>query len=641
MASPLDSLGSAYVAAGLAGPGFSAGRGPGSAPALNLGGAASPALVLDWNQAALDVAALAIAGPTPSSRLYALVGAALYDAWALFDPKAISSSQRPGPKASAPSLLTPKPPLLGAQGLTAASTLTPATPSIAPAAQAQSLPLRQAVMAVAAHNVLLNVGTSLFKAGVMPADLSARLAALKDAALAELRRSAPNLAGLEAVAVALGSQVSASINAAALLDGSNQQGQYADPSGYVPKAPGPGAIPTSWQPLAGQAALTPHWGAVQPFAIDAPALVPASILTPYDSANQVNPAFVAEMQQVIDLGANLTNQQKAIADFWEDGRGTSYPPGTWIGFTNDLIRERNLDLDQAVKLGFAVGQAVFDAGIATWATKYRFSSVRPISAIRGYFADTPLINWRRQTVPGRSWTSYIPTPPFPDVPSGHSTFSAAAATVLRNVLGSNLFERSLPQTYRNADGTIAPDLETLTFKTLSGTAEQAGFSRLLGGIHMNDGNWHGQMIGTRVGAIVSQKALALFAGGRAQDLYQQQFGTMAADVITGQWTPGASTQLEIYGLGGDDTLIAAGRGDQHLFGGDGQDTFRLNGDDPVYIRDLEPGERIEVAAARAGGLTLGPSSLGAAFTDLSGNGRLLARLDGQWAAADLTLATWA
>jgi hypothetical protein len=208
-------------------------------------------------------------------------------------------------------------------------------------------------------------------------------------------------------------------------------------------------------------------------------------------------------------------------------------------------------------------------------------------------------------------------------------------------LGSNLFGRSIPQSYRNADGNLAPDPETLTFKTLSGTAEQAGFSRLLGGIHMNDGNWHGQMIGTRVGAIVSQKAQALFSGGQAQDRYQQQFGTMSADVITGQGPDADDSMLEIYGFGGDDILIAAERGAQSLFGGDGRDTFRLSGDDPLFIRDLEAGETIQVSANRADALTLGPSRLGGAFTDLSSNGRLLAHLDGQWSAADLTLASWA
>jgi Ca2+-binding RTX toxin-like protein len=144
-----------------------------------------------------------------------------------------------------------------------------------------------------------------------------------------------------------------------------------------------------------------------------------------------------------------------------------------------------------------------------------------------------------------------------------------------------------------------------------------------------------------VGAIVSQKAQALFSGGQAQDRYQQQFGTMSADVITGQWTAGAPSKLEIYGLGGDDILIAAERGDQSLFGGDGRDTFRLSGDDPLFIRDLEAGETIQVSANRADALTLGPSRLGGAFTDLSSNGRLLAHLDGQWSAADLTLASWA
>ena len=602
-------------------------------------GTISGSLIRDWNRLVLDLAAISKRGPTISSRLMAYVNTSLYDSWSLFDSKAngfLYNSKKDSPDK------------LGGRST--------------PGAQ-NSLAFRQAVMSYAADGVFRTIGSSL---KALPNELATRADAL-------LQASGVGLDGQSLLAAkALGAKVASVINDRARQDGANQLNNYADTTGYAPKpsvfdptSPNP-IIDSNWQPLPGQAALTPQWGQVQTFA-SSKLVVPGSIVTPYTADGQLNPEFVDETNQVLRMSMNLTPVQKAIAEYWEAGPGTSYPPGMWIEFTNNLISSRNLDLDQAVKLSFSVSQALMDAGIEAWATKYEFDSVRPITAIRElYYGKTitpwgePLTDWREISISGDKWQPYqnpkALTPPFPDVVSGHSSFSSAASAVLRSFFGSNQFNQSI--SLANTDsryspggfdgtGTSGPAV-TLGWNFFSEAAAQAGLSRLYGGIHFNDGNWQGQILGNKVGAAVSAKADALFNGKceiSAEDLVSQQFGTMKNDLITGQNSQDEGKVCEIYGFGGDDTLIAGGKGTYHLFGGDGLDRFRLAREGtPTWIRDLEVGETIEINHSGRGEesysdlIVLQQSKeLGSSFTDLLYDGKIIAHMDGQWNTAQLNI----
>jgi membrane-associated phospholipid phosphatase len=128
-----------------------------------------------------------------------------------------------------------------------------------------------------------------------------------------------------------------------------------------------------------------------------------------------------------------------------------------------------------VRLFFALTGALLDAGIACWDAKRFFDSVRPISAVRYLFAGQEVEAWGgpgqgRRRILGETWQPYIATPPFGEFPSGHSTFSAAAA------------------------------------------ADQAGRSRRFGGIHFKDGDLVGRAMGCLVGARAWYAAAALYAG---------------------------------------------------------------------------------------------------------------------------------
>ena len=101
------------------------------------------------------------------------------------------------------------------------------------------------------------------------------------------------------------------------------------------------------------------------------------------------------------------------------------------------------------------------------------------------------------------WTPYqrrtFVTPAFPGYVSGHSTFSRAAATVLAGLTGSDFFPGGLatfacdPGYLVFEHGPSAPI--QLQWATYFDAADQAGLSRLWGGIHIPQDDFDGRRIG--------------------------------------------------------------------------------------------------------------------------------------------------
>ena len=570
-----------------------------------------------WNQLAIDIAANAKRGPTVSARLYALTNQALYDAWAAFDAAATGLRLD-----------------LQANGL-------PPT-------------LRWPAMATAAAAVLQEVGRSLYggSAGVLPQALSDRLQALLAQGVSQAATN-PGLAPWLSQAQQLGQQVAQAVLSAAASDGANQAGNYADTTGYQPQPSGftssdpSGSFDATWQPLSGQKALTPQWGQITPFALlSGDALRPEAVLPARLADGSINPAFQADVDEVLQMSRQLTAAQKATVEYWEQGNGTGYPPGQWLAIGQQLIASRQLNLDQAVKLSFSLSQALGDAAIAAWDSKYAFNTVRPITAIRQLYWGQTISDWRNIPILGQEWRPYqrdgALTPPFPDVPSGHSTFSAAASSVLRNLLGSNSYGGSATLADGQATRSFAgfeqngfdglpgegPSI-SLSWSSLSGAAEDAGLSRLLGGIHMREGNAQGLKLGISVGQAVLNRASGLF-GEAPLAVVATQFGSMDADVLTGQLSAGQSG-LQLFGFDGDDLLIAGGEagGRLELFGGLGADTFRIQSGAAALVRDYQAGERLELSANSALPLQIASDASGL-FTEVRQGEQLLVSLDGQW-----------
>jgi hypothetical protein len=105
----------------------------------------------------------------------------------------------------------------------------------------------------------------------------------------------------------------------------------------------------------------------------------------------------------------------------------------------------------------------------------------------------------------------VVTPPFAEYPSGHSTFSAAAAEVLRRCTGSDAFGATATIEAGSSHiepGRVPAGDVTLHWDTFSAAADEAGLSRRYGGIHFRQGDLVGRAVGRRVGARVWRLATA-------------------------------------------------------------------------------------------------------------------------------------
>ncbi|MCU0685967.1 MAG: hypothetical protein MUF34_27605 [Polyangiaceae bacterium] len=125
------------------------------------------------------------------------------------------------------------------------------------------------------------------------------------------------------------------------------------------------------------------------------------------------------------------------------------------------------------------------------------------------------IGWVR----GLDWLPYqrrsFVTPAFPGFVSGHSTFSRAAAEVLAALTGSPYFPGGFAEfvAERNAYLTFerGPSQPVrLQWASYYDAADQAGQSRLWGGIHITPDDHAGRRVGQRVGLAAIEKARAFF-----------------------------------------------------------------------------------------------------------------------------------
>jgi len=278
---------------------------------------------------------------------------------------------------------------------------------------------------------------------------------------------------------------------------------------------------------------------------------------------------------------------RVLAEFWADGPNSETPPGHWNVIAN-TVSDSPLEASRIgtgaanrlrwdVQMYFALNGAVHDAAIAAWGLKRKYQSVRPISMIRylaehGQSSDPKLPSYdpdglplipglielitKESSAPGqrhaaladhvgqiavRSWRGspkdpnqvsgdgwilgerWVPyqrptfvTPAFPGFISGHSTFSRAAAEVLAAYTGSPYFPggeftRTFAPGYLKFEHGPSKPL-TLQWATYYDAADQAGLSRLYGGIHIAADDFAGRRIGSTVGKQAYALAERYFSG---------------------------------------------------------------------------------------------------------------------------------
>ena len=448
---------------------------------------------------------------------------------------------------------------------------------------------------------------------------------------------------------ALGNRIAAAVIEYGKSDGSLEQQRYID-TDYKPSNPPlvvseSGATmtdPDLWQPLAlaqfvaqnglpipgnVQRFVGPHWGQVRTFALPRSAQG-----TPIDPGPppqlETDEEFKQTAVEIIEYGSQLdpsdgvtidigpgafgdntlaTNDgngyaenpvtgqayepnvvlrgdfDRVLAQFWADGPASETPPGHWNTIANEVSDTPGLEhriggrgpvldrLEWDVKLYFAINGAVHDAAVAAWGVKGFYDSARPISMIRymggmGQSSDPDLPAYDPDglpLVPGlievvtaassdpderhealadhvgevavRAWqgnpedpvtqtagvgwilaVDWVPyqlatfvTPAFAGYVSGHSTFSRAAAEVMTGFTGSSYFPGGISEWTIPAGGLqveLGPSEDvTLQWASYYDAADQAGLSRLFGGIHISPDDFEGR----RMGSICGKDAWAL------------------------------------------------------------------------------------------------------------------------------------
>ncbi|MFO0632865.1 MAG: vanadium-dependent haloperoxidase [Nannocystaceae bacterium] len=109
------------------------------------------------------------------------------------------------------------------------------------------------------------------------------------------------------------------------------------------------------------------------------------------------------------------------------------------------------------------------------------------------------------------------TPAFPGLISGHSTFSRAAAEVLTAYTGSEFFPGGLGSFTAKAHEHLVfedgPSVDVvLQWASYYDAADQAGQSRIYGGIHIWPDDYQGRVLGSTVGTDAAAKARTYFDG---------------------------------------------------------------------------------------------------------------------------------
>ncbi len=325
----------------------------------------------------------------------------------------------------------------------------------------------EAAAAEAAHDVLVSL---------MPAQQS-----VFDSALTSSLAKVPD-GRAEDAGVAFGKLVAQSMLAERADDGST------DVVTYVP-----GTGPDDWQPTppAFAPAALPQWATVDPFGISSPDQFRAD-----PPPSLTSPEFTAAFNQIKSLGASnsttRTAEQTDIARFWAGPSGTVQPPGHWNSIARSVAGAQHNSLEDNARMFALLNIGMADALITAWDSKFEYSFIRPVTAIRN--ADN---DGNPDTVADAAWSPLLTTPPHPSYMAAHSSLSATAATILAEFYGNDAIAFT-----SSAEVSAGGQVITRSFNGFWQAAQEAGASRIYGGIHWSFDNQAGLKAGHSVGEFI-------------------------------------------------------------------------------------------------------------------------------------------
>ncbi|MDQ3769507.1 MAG: vanadium-dependent haloperoxidase [Actinomycetota bacterium] len=265
-----------------------------------------------------------------------------------------------------------------------------------------------------------------------------------------------------------------------------------------------GTQPGDWRPTGSGDAASPNWPSVKPFCMTSGEQFRPPRPGGYQSKTEMlaSPEYAAQLNEVALLGEATAPptarnaDQTEIAFFWANDADTTYkPPGQLFDITKVVSAQRGLDIVENARLFALVALAMGDASIVAWDAKYatNLDLWRPETAIREAGTDhnpatTPNASWEplSQTVSGTHFS-----PPFPAYTSGHATFAAAHAGVMRLYFGTD----NVTFTATTEDPSSSPGV-TRSFNSFTQAALENARSRIYLGVHFQWDGDHGFLSGT-------------------------------------------------------------------------------------------------------------------------------------------------
>jgi PAP2 superfamily len=177
-------------------------------------------------------------------------------------------------------------------------------------------------------------------------------------------------------------------------------------------------IKENWvsQELPARPPMLPNFGAVKTWNYDSTTKVNIRPAIPYIVGSA---EFNKDLDELKNIQSNQTREQARIANFWADGAGSYTPPGHWHRTAVKLCYENKYSELRTARTLALMATALMDAGVSCWDTKYYYYTSRP----QQFGVKTT-----------------VGLPNFPSFTSGHSTFSAAAASVLGYVFPNKAAE---------------------------------------------------------------------------------------------------------------------------------------------------------------------------------------------------------
>jgi len=254
--------------------------------------------------------------------------------------------------------------------------------------------------------------------------------------------------------------------------------------------------PGRWVPTppAYTSAMEPSWRTIRPLVMDsANQFMPPR---PLKFSLDKNSDYYREVMAIKNAGDSLTDEQRHIAEFWDDnpfklnvtghvmfGTKKFSPPGHWMSIVGIAAKDSKADFPTTVYAYAITSIALFDAFIQCWDEKYRSNCVRPETVINKYIDP--------------EWRPTLQTPPFPEYTCGHSTCSSAAAEALTTVFGDN---------FAYTDSTeLEFGIKNRSFKSFRQAADENNWARFYGGIHFHHSCIVSTEYGKKVGNLVVTK----------------------------------------------------------------------------------------------------------------------------------------